>query len=170
MALALHWAELEASRQCSQTRGCKSPGMQPDELRVLPFTLWQRRARKCGDNMSRCFGALGSSHGDRSNPVPLQPPVGWPWGPAGPKHDLQTPSLELGPLQWQSSCPLPGCQNYLKQVPYVCGFLEFEDLEEVWVGAGAPWHKGPKLSLLRGWELAQGAGTQLLPQLLLVCE
>lgn len=114
-----------------------------------------------GHVVTRCFGALCSSHADRSSPIPLQLPAGWPRGPAGPNHDLQMPSLDLGPLQRQSSYPLPGCQNYLKQVPYACGFLEFGGLEEVVVRAGVPRHRGPKLSLVMG--LGAGTGPQLIP-------
>lgn len=53
--------------------------------------------------------------------------------------------------------------------PRVCGFSECGDLEEMLAGAGVPRHKGPKLCLVRGWELAQG-WPGALPAAPLVCE
>lgn len=153
-------------RQRSPRRGCKSPGMRPDELRVLPFTP---RQPGHGDSMSRCFSALRSFPADSSSPVPLQPPAGWPWGPAGPQHDLQTLSLELGPLQCQSYYP-PRLPELLETSPLCAWFLGIGGFRGD-IGRGrSSLAQRTKAQPGTGLGAGTGAGTELLPRLLLGCE
>lgn len=163
---ALTWAELEASGQCSQRRGCKSQGMRPDELRVLPFTL---RQPGHGDSMSRCFSALCSAPVTGPAPSLSSRLQGGPGDQLVATMTFRHPPGSWGHCNGRVPPNPPRLPDLREASPLCVWFLGIWGFRDVGRGSSSLAQR-TKVQPGTGLGAGTGAGTQLLPGLLLSCE